>query len=121
MHPLNTFPVLLDFIRLSPFIIRLAVGFLIVSIGRDRSKKSLSALSFVYYICGLTIIFGFYTQISSILGIALLKTDFYLDYWRNRKFVPIPKHMYFLYTISSFALISLLFSGAGFLAFDMPF
>lgn len=121
MHPLNTFPALLDFIRLSPFIIRVVVGFFIIAIGKERSKKNLSSLSIVYYVCGIMLILGFYTQISSILGGVLLKFDFYLEYWKSRKTVPVPRYFYFLYTIATMALISLLFSGAGFLAFDMPF
>ncbi len=121
MHPLNTFPFLLDFIRLGPFILRLVVGIFIISLGLRRKNKDYSWLSVFYFIFGATIMIGFYTQISSIVGIVLLKTDFYLEYWRRRKTTSISINYYFLYTIVIIVLLSLLVTGAGHFAFDMPF
>lgn len=121
MHPLNTFPGLLDYSRLAPFIIRLAVGIFIIYLGRNRQSKKFKTLSLVYYIFGLFLVSGYYTQISSIVGIVLLKLDFYVDYWKDRKTKPVPKYFYFLYAIAGLVLVSLIFSGAGLLALDMPF
>ncbi|MFZ2523489.1 MAG: hypothetical protein WAW92_03855 [Minisyncoccia bacterium] len=121
MQPLNTFPDLLDFGRISPFIIRVIVGLFIIYLGKQGINKKFNALSFVYYLCGFFLVLGYYTQISSIVGALLLKLDFYMNYWKNRKSVPIPKYFYFLYTIASLVLISLLFSGSGAFALDMPF
>ncbi len=121
MQPLNTFPALLDFARLSPFIIRIVIGLFIIYLGRERTDKKFSALSLTYYFCGVFLIIGFYTQLSSLAGIALLKFDFYVDYWQSRKTKPVPKYFYFLYAITVLVLVSLLFSGAGLFAFDMPF
>lgn len=120
MHPLNTFYTLLDYQRFSPFILRIVIGIFILYLGRERQKKG-SFLSYIYYICGLFLVGGYYTQLSSIIGIILLKFDFYVDYWKDRKSKPVPKYFYFLYTIAGFVLISLIFSGAGLWAFDMPF
>ncbi len=121
MHPLNTFPILLDFLRVAPFILRIVVGIFIISLGLSRKNKDLSWLSVFYFIFGASLILGFYTQISSIVGIILLKVDFYLDYWKNRKTNPINQNYYFLYTLVVIILLSLLVTGAGAYAFDMPF
>lgn len=121
MHPLNTFPSLLDFGRLSPFLIRVVIGLFLIYLGRERQKKNFSPLSFVYYVFGITILLGFYTQVSSIAGVVLLNFDFYVDFWEKGKSNPVPKYLYFLYVIAGLALISLVFSGAGAFAFDMPF
>lgn len=120
MHPLNTFPILLDYVRIAPFILRVTIGIFILFLGRERQKKN-SFLSYVYYLCGLFLVGGYYTQLSAIAGIALLKFDFYVDYWRNRKNKPFPELYYFLYSITGIILITLIFTGAGVWAFDMPF
>lgn len=120
MHPLNTFPELLDFVRISPFLLRVVVGVLIIYLGRQEQKKD-SFLSYAYYICGLFLMVGFYTQITSIVGLVLLKYSIYVNYWKDRRTSPVSGHIYFLYAISGLILVSLLFSGAGFLALDMPF
>lgn len=121
MHPINTFPALLDFVRLSPFIIRLVAGLFIFALGRDRQRKPFKEFSVIYYALGLAVMLGWYTQYASIFGIVLLKLDFYIDYWKKRKSVPVPKHYYFLYSMAILILVSLLFSGGGFQALDMPF
>ncbi len=121
MNPLNTFPVLLDYIRFSPLILRLIIGVFLLILGSQRMKKDFSFLSIFYFVFGATLILGFYTQISSIAGIVLLKADFYLEYWKNRKSHPVPKNYYILYTIAVVVLISLIITGAGLFALDMPF
>ncbi len=121
MNPLNTFPALLDFLRLSPLLLRIVVGLFIISLGYDRKNKAYSYISVLYFILGSTLILGFYTQISSLAGIALLKLDFYFDYWKNRKVTPVPRNYYMLYAIATIVLLSLLFTGAGAKALDMPF
>lgn len=120
MYPLNTFPRLLDYYRFSFFIVRVIVGLFIIALGKERQDKK-SVLAYVYYVCGATILAGYYTQVSAIVGIILLKFDFYVDYWRERENRPVPKHFYFLYAMAGLILVSLIFSGAGMWAFDMPF
>ena len=63
---------------------------------------------------------GFYTQISSLVGIVLLKLDFYLDYWKNRKNASVPVNYYLLYGLAGIVLVSLVLTGAGAFAFDIP-
>ena len=121
MNPLNTFPIILDFVRLSPFLLRVIVSVFLISLGRDRSKKDFAWLSIFYFFFGILILLGLYTQISAIVSIVILKVDFYLDYWKNRKIIPVEKNSYFLYWMAGIILISLLFTGAGFRALDLPF
>lgn len=120
MTPLNTFPHLLDYYRYSFFIVRVIVGLFVIALGKERQNKK-SILAYVYYIFGATLVLGYYTQVSAIVGIILLKFDFYVDYWRDRKIRPVPKHFYYLYAMAGLILVSLVFSGAGMWAFDMPF
>ncbi len=63
---------------------------------------------------------GLYTQITALAAIAILKLDFYWDYWTNRKTVPIPENQKILFGVFIVILISLLLTGPGFLAFDLP-
>lgn len=121
MHPLNTFPTLLDYGRFAPFFIRVVIGLFIIYLGKNRQNKKFKATSYVYYLFGLFLIAGYYTQISSIVGIVILKFDFYVDYWKDRNSRPVPKYFYFLYAIAGLVLVSLVFSGAGLWALDMPF
>ncbi len=120
MHPLNTFSTLLDYQRIAPFIIRFIVGIFIIYLGRERYKKG-SFLSYIYFVCGIFLVGGYYTQLSSIVGVILLKFDFYVDYWKDRRSRAVPRLYYFLYSIAGTVLISLIFSGAGLWALDMPF
>lgn len=120
MHPLNTFPLLLDFGRLAPFILRITIGIFIIYLGRERQRRD-SVLSYVYYLCGLFLVGGYYTQLASIVGIAIIKFNFYIDHWINRKNKPVTTEHYFLYILTGMILISLIITGAGLWAFDMPF
>ena len=120
MHPLSIFPSLLTFGLISPLLLRLSVGLFILFLAKDRYKKTYKWSAVVYFLSGLMIILGLYTQIAVLFGAASLKFDFWVDYWRNRKTTPIKMEIYFLYGIAGIILLSLLFTGPGFLAFDLP-
>lgn len=135
---LNTFPNLLFLGLLSPFLIRITVGVVFIWIGysylfKDREivleqlKKRWpkGASSFMYFggifeiITGIFLFVGFLTQIASIAGIlialdALFVKIFYKDLDLVTKY---NKLFYILLFITS---LSLLFSGAGAFAFDLP-
>lgn len=120
MHTLTIFPSLLTFGLISPFILRLAVALFVFSLGKNRYKKEYKWSS-VFYIASAVLVFiGLYTQIAVLIAIVVLKFDFYLEYWKNRTFTPISKETYFLYSLAIIILLSLLFTGPGFLAFDLP-
>ena len=116
MHPLTTFPILLDFGLISPFLLRIAVSLFILYIGFERYKKPYKWTSIIYIISGILLLIGLYTQIASIIGILVVSFDF----WANKKTTEPTKERFILYAIVKIILISLIFTGAGFLAFDLP-
>lgn len=120
MHPLSLLPQLLTFGLLSPLLLRLCVGFLILRFGWERYHKKYKWNSILYLITGVFLVVGLYTQAVAIVGIALLKFDYYVDFYRNRKTTPIPNEHKILTVVLIVILISLLFTGPGFVAFDLP-
>ena len=116
MHPLSMFPQLLTFGLIAPFLLRLAVGLFILSIGWDRYKKPYKLTSIVYAVVGALLVLGLYTQIAAILALVVLKFDFYTE----KKTGPVSREKFILQVMVNVVVISLLFTGPGFLAFDLP-
>ena len=119
---INPFPDLLTFSLLAPFIIRVALGayFILYSYALAQKiyrkdtlsegaswKKHMAVL--VSLFGGVSVFVGFLTQIGAIL-LALLSAGFIYSKEGNRAFA------LFLFAMS----LSLLFSGAGAFAFDLP-
>ena len=116
----NPFPDLLSFGMLAPLIVRVFLGgyFLLYgyAIGRAMLDKNAtgptfvnSGVVFVSFVGGLLVLAGFLTQIGAV---ALLLLSAYLAYAKRGQ-----AHIF----LSLFAIaLSLLFSGAGALAFDLP-
>ncbi|MES3004991.1 MAG: hypothetical protein V4690_02675 [Patescibacteria group bacterium] len=116
MNTLSFFPDLLTFSMVGPLLIRLSVGFFILYLGRERLQKPVGFVSIFYFACALFLMVGLYTQLAAILGIIILKIDFY----SKRIGVFSDMNMFFLYAVSITVLLSLLFTGPGFMAFDLP-
>ncbi len=120
LHPLTTFPTLLSFSLLSPIILRVAVGIYIAYIGKTKISKKYPGVDLFYYIAGAMLIVGLYTQVTAIAGILMLKFYFYFAYWIHRKSSPISIERYFEYVFPAVILLSLIFTGPGLFAFDLP-
>ena len=120
MHTLTTFPSLLTFELLSPLLLRLVAGFYIIYLGSKRYNKSYKWASIFYVISGSLILVGLYAQVASMVAIASLKFDFYFDYWKNRKSMPVVADQYIMYSLAAVILLSLIFTGPGLFAFDLP-
>lgn len=116
MHTLTIFPSLLTFGLLAPFLLRLVVGCVIFLFGKERYKSSYKWLSIFYFITGILLVVGLYTQIIAIVGILLLR----FDMWAERKVSPISRQYIILDITLSVILLSLLFTGPGFMAIDLP-
>ena len=116
MHPLSTFPALLSWGLVAPLLLRLGVGVLRLFAGVERYKKEYSWLSIFYVGSSLLLILGLYTQIASIVAILLIKFDFYME----RKAGRLSPEKNALTVLMVIILISLLFTGPGFWAFDLP-
>ena len=121
MNPQQIFPgVLFLGSAISPILIRVAVGIFIFYLARERKNKEYSFSYIVYAIISALLFVGLYTQLAAVLGVVLIKFDFYLDYWRNRKTNKISTEKYLLYFLAAMMLLSLLFTGSGTYSMDLP-
>ena len=132
---LNTFPNLLTFGMLAPFILRVVLGFILINLGSLKLGKEQSAwqelfevinvhpaiffvktIAYIEMVGGLMLIVGAYTQLVSIIFTTLFFCEAILEYReptlerRNLTFYIL------MFTIS----LSLIFLGAGAFAFDLP-
>ena len=116
---LSIFPTLLAYGLLAPFIIRVALGVLCVygaltlasaDARRERHSPYLwGVLILPALVGGMLVLTGFLVQIGALILMARIVLEIYT--------VPAKRTL----CILAFAMaLSLLFSGAGFLAFDMP-
>ena len=115
-HPLMTFPTLLNFSLVAPLLLRLAVGILRLFAGVERYKKEYKYLSIFYVASSVCLILGFYTQISAIVAIALIK----FDYFTTKKSGALSREQKALTILMVVILLSLLFTGPGLLSLDLP-
>ncbi len=132
---LNPFPELLSFGLLTPLLLRLVVGFIFLNTGylkltRERERWMIfmrairfaparewtMALGLAEIIGGVLLILGLFTQYAA-LGLLLLTAKEWLVEYKED--VLVSRDITF-YTLIIAILISLLLTGAGFLAFDLP-
>lgn len=132
---LNPFPDLLTYSLLAPIFLRLVVGFVFINLGflafknEKRSwqislntlripKPSIAVkiLGALEIIGGAMLILGFYTQIAALILGILTFAETYVEY----KDPSILKRNFVFYLLVLSILLSLLFSGAGAFAIDLP-
>ena len=132
---LNPFPDLLIYSLLAPFILRVVVGLIFVNLGvlafkneKERWLTSLSVLKVpnpkiatrifgvIEIIGGIMFILGFYTQVAALALGLLTFIEAYVEY----KDPVILKRNFVFYIMLLAIVISLLFSGAGAFAIDLP-
>ena len=133
---LNVFPELITFVLFAPFMLRVAVGILFFFWGirllwREKHAEAASTLRvewgsmgvfFIWYLAfteillGLTLIAGFFTQIAAIVGM-IISGKLYFYSTRYPIVAHADKTTYFLIFI---ICLSLLLTGAGIFAIDLP-
>lgn len=132
---LNPFPEFLNYSLLAPLILRVAVGLIFLDLGvlKFRSEKSRWMATFdtlglrpsdffvpVYgglqVIGGLMFIFGLYTQIAALFFVLSTGAELYIE-WKARDILKRDIVFYLLLFVVS---LSLLLTGAGAWAFDLP-
>lgn len=132
---LNPFPELLTYSLLAPFILRIVAGFIFINLGvllykqeKQRWLISCKALKIpkpeiavkifgsLEIIGGLMFIFGIYTQVAAIVLALFTFAESYIEY----KDSTILKRNLVFYVMLFSITLSLLFSGAGKFAFDLP-
>lgn len=131
---LSVFPELFTYALVAPFILRITLGgyFLLLGLRRHKedaftwnslwNNKSIGslpiapALAKAQIIIGLFLIVGLYTQIATLVALVFIWLEWFKRY-RTAK----PNFQELWSTIFVTAIsLSLLFIGAGFLAFDLP-
>lgn len=117
MHPLSIFPKIL-FLgpMITPLLLRVAIGLFLMHLGNNRHKKDYGWTTFVYVLTGVLLVLGLYTQIAVLVGLIILGFDYFVD----KKTTSLSDEKNILYMLVGIILFSLLFSGPGFLAFDLP-
>jgi uncharacterized membrane protein YphA (DoxX/SURF4 family) len=132
---LNTFPDLLTYNTLSPFILRVVLGFIVINLGILKLSKEkigwqklfetihfapakifVKILAFIEIIGGLTLIAGAYTQLTAMIMSALFFCEAILEYREPA----IEKRNLTFYMLMFAISLSLIFLGAGAFAFDLP-
>lgn len=125
---LNPFPELLAFGLLAPFIIRICLGVMFIRHGyfklfknhdepASKTAKNLTiTIGSIEVIGGITLLLGFLTQISALILATLV---FVVTIFKKRSGETTRRDLGFAAFVF-LILISLLFSGAGFFAFDIP-
>ncbi|MFH1402395.1 MAG: hypothetical protein ABIG87_02090 [Patescibacteria group bacterium] len=120
---LNPFPDLLTFSFIAPLVLRAVVGAYFLKQAwfefkerKNRKNEIISGLKIVGLFGGLCIIIGFYTQIASIVLLAVIIAEIILQS-KKKKLEEIKLDFYILLIA---ILISIIFTGAGFLAIDLP-
>jgi putative oxidoreductase len=132
---LTIFPSLLTLQLIAPFLLRITIGLIFTNFGKTklgRQKKEKAAffesiglrpgLTFVWaiglieIITGLLFIVGFLTQIASVIAIIILLTALLLKKKHPESFESSCGYLILCLIVA----ISLMFTGPGFLAFDLP-
>jgi uncharacterized membrane protein YphA (DoxX/SURF4 family) len=132
---LNPFPDLLTYSLLAPFLLRLIVGFVFIDLGVLLFKKenerwilsfktlripkpiiATKILAIIQVAGGAMLIVGLYTQIAALVLGILTFIEVYLEY----KDPSILKRNIVFYMLVFTILLSLLLSGAGAFAIDLP-
>jgi len=123
MHTLSLFPYLLSYQQVGPFLIRIVLGVTLAYFGYHKilgtgqsSGSNSKTYGVVEMLVAIFLIIGFWTQLAALLNaiILIIKLGFKI---RQGKFLSDGVNYYILLLIMA---ISLIFTGAGFLAIDYP-
>lgn len=132
---LNPFPDLLTYSFLAPFLLRVVIGIIFLDLGilkfkgeRSRWIASFEALSLrpgaiftsiygiIEIIGGLLLIIGLWTQIAALIFVIFSGFELFIEWKESR----ILKRNIVFYTLILTISVSLLLTGAGAFAFDIP-
>jgi putative oxidoreductase len=132
---LNTFPELLTFSLFAPLILRVVLGLVFLNLGYQkfgRERNSwvnffsvtpfkpanfwVNIFAAIQIVGGLMLIVGYYTQIAALVFAVITLAELYVE---NREPALLNRNLVFYLLLFAISL-SLLFTGAGFLAFDLP-
>ncbi|MCK5021826.1 MAG: hypothetical protein KAR54_01080 [Candidatus Pacebacteria bacterium] len=120
---LNTFPDLLSLSFIAPLVLRTIVGayflkeaYLKLIIDKKKKVNTYKVLTMIGLLGGIFLITGFFTQITSIILIIItISNAILISQKRSLKWSEFD-----FYILLIVVLISLIFTGAGFYALDLP-
>ena len=121
MHTLSLFPYLLSWSQLSPVLIRLALGFIFIFWsyrglrGKDVST-GMNAVAGIECVAGVLLIIGLWTQAAALVAAIDLVIRL-IERIRNKAFLTDGVNYYLLLLVMA---LSLMTTGPGFWAFDLP-
>ncbi len=132
---LNPFPELFTYSMLAPFFIRVLIGYIFINLGEalfksekkswvtlfetlriPRPEISTKIFGAIEFVVGIMFFVGFYTQIAALIAIFITFIEAYLEYKESSLLRRDIAFYLLLLAIS----MSLLFSGAGAFAIDIP-
>lgn len=132
---LNPFPELLFYSMIAPFLIRVVAGFVFIDMGLllfkgekerwifslktlniPRAETAVKILGLIEVIGGILLVVGLYVQIVAMIFAILTFVEIYIEY-KNPNII---KRNFVFYLLILSICLSLLFSGAGAFAFDIP-
>ena len=135
MQTFNLFPELFNLSILAPIILRLVLGFIFVNLGSLKLGKEkpgwinslkilglkpagffVGLLGIVEIIGGLSLIAGAYTQLSALVLAIISLCELFIEYREES----ILKRDFVFYLLLSAVCLSLLLTGAGLFAIDIP-
>lgn len=132
---LNPFPDLLTYSQMGPFILRLVLGLVFLDLGllklrseKDRwiasfdalhlkpAKHFVSIVGIVDIVGGLMLMIGLYTQVAALVFVVFTGIEIYIE-WKDARIL---KRDTAFYILTMAIAASLLLTGAGAFALDMP-
>lgn len=133
---LNPFPSLLTYSLIAPLILRVTLGYILANTGFLKLTKEKSRweplfeilgvhkqkvlvnqiIAGIEIIGGIALIAGAYTQIAALVFVLLTGIEMYIEHQDEG----LIKRTIVFYILLFVIALSLLFTGAGFLAFDLP-
>lgn len=132
---LNPFPELLTYTIIAPFLLRVVVGVIFIDLGGmlfrneknsfieafkilriPNPKKAVKILGIVEIIGGISLVLGAYTQISALILSLITLKELYIEY-RDPNIL---KRNIVFYVLLFTITVSLLLTGAGAFAIDIP-
>ncbi len=120
---LNTFPDLLNFSFIAPFILRVVIGsyfikqaYIELKVHKKRVTNIPNSLRIISAFGGILLIVGFLTQITSFVLILIVAIGIIKRIYKNK----LEEDKLDFYILLIAILITLLITGAGFCAIDLP-
>lgn len=118
---LNTFPNLLTYGLFAPLLLRLALGIFLVFTSYKSLRGQISNVSrgsnIVLIVAGIFIVLGLFTQVMALIAL-LINTATFVYKWKVVKSLSEKDIMLYVFVIV--ISFSLMLSGAGFYAIDLP-